>query len=39
MVLQLEQREVTTVRGVRNLTPIVLVKFSLHTYKFRRPLT
>jgi len=34
MVFKLEGKEETTVHDVLNLTPIALINFSLHTYKF-----
>jgi hypothetical protein len=39
MVFKLEEKEETTVHNVLNLTPVVLINFSLHTYKFSRRLT
>lgn len=39
MVFKLEGKEETTVRNVLNLTLILQVKFSLHTYEFSRRLT
>ena len=39
MVFKLEEKEETTIYNVLNLTPLVLLKFSLHTDKFFHRLT
>jgi hypothetical protein len=39
MALKLGEKKVTTVHNVSNLTRIVLINFSLHSYNFSRPPT